>query len=263
MYQAAKFLLSISIVTLSFLFILAPNTAAQSNDLKQTLAESLNRQAIVKLTAEDYNGAIELLNRAIATAPSFAAVHMNLGSAYMLSGKPEEAIPHLKRGLELEPKSHEGFNQLGVAYDKLKKRDLSIEALKKAVEIKPDYARGYFNLGAAYMWSGKEKQAQEAFEKAAQLNPEQDEIQLYLAVIYARKGKYREAIAQTQKVTQRTPGNEEAQLILCKIYLLADDRQAALNIYQSFKAVNAPLAERMFKSIFSDKVLFVPSDMQR
>ena len=92
-------------------------------------------------------------------------------------------------------------------------------------------------------------------ERANQLDPKNNDIKLYLGVLYARQKKYQKAIDEVKAVTSAAPNDQQAHLILCRIYLLADDRNAALGMYQSFKAVNEPLAEEMYKWIFSNQVI--------
>lgn len=221
-------------------------------------AEDLNRRAIASFGEKRFSNAIELLEKAIKADPEFADAHFNLGTVLATAERPYEALKHIQKGLELNPDSHIGYNQLGTAYDKLEKTDLAISAFQKALEIKPDYALAQFNLGAAYVWAGRLKPGEASLEKAARLDPSNAEIKLYLGAIYSRQGRHSEAIATVKKLTRESPKNERANLMLCRLYLLADDRQSALDMYQSFKTVNTALADQMFKSIFSGQVLSLP-----
>lgn len=263
MFKAAKIYLAFSIVTISFVTSFSFQARGQNTQANSPVAEDLNRQAILRIYRKEFKEAIELLTRAVAIDRSFADGHLNLGTAYVLSDQPETGIGYLKRGLELDPESYKGHNQLGVAYDKLNKHDLAVESLTRAVELKPDYALGYFNLGAAYLWGHRLKPAEIALQKAAKLDPANSEVKLYLGALYVRQKKYSEAVAEVKRVTKAHPNDEQASLMLCKIYLLADDRESALNMYQSFKTVNAPLADLMFRSIFSDRVISAPNPDDR
>ncbi len=259
MNRAARvsYLFVVSIVTFSFISIISFETSGQDVQAKMAQAEDLNRQAIIRVSEKRFAEAIELLTKAVGLEPKFAEAHMNIGSAYLLSGRPEDAIEHLRKGLSFDPKSHKGNNQLGVVYEKLGRLDDAVAAFNRAIKLKPDYPLAHFNLGAAYLWANKLKQADLWLHKAARLDPTNDEIKLYVGVLYAKQDRFREAIAEVRPVTQRQPGHDEANLTLCKIYLLANDRESALNLYQNFKAVNVPLADEMFKSIYSDKIVFV------
>lgn len=252
--------LAIVIVTFSFGSFILSETHGQEIKNNRLEAEELNRQAVSRTGEKRFDEAIELLNNAIKLAPEFVEAHLNLGTVHQYAGRPEIAVGHIKRGLQLDPRSHIGHNQLGVVYDELGKLDMSIESFKTATELKPDFALAHFNLGAAYAWTGRLKPAEAALQKATRLDPSNVEIRLYLAAVYAKQARPSEAIAKVKEITRESPDHETANLMLCRFYLLADDRRSALSVYQSFKSVNAPLAEQMFKSIFKDKVVILPKE---
>ncbi len=237
-------------------FAVFPGGASGQDNSNSAKARELNNRAVALVGEKKYDEAIGLLEEAARLKPEYADAYMNLGSAHMLAGRAEKGAELLKHSIELDPKCPKARNQLGVTYEKLGKYDLAIESLKKSVELNPDYALGNFNLGATYLWAGKSKLAEEYLAKAEKLDPYKTEVKRYQAVLYAKKGRYTDAIAKMRDVMKITPDDEEANLILCKIYLMANDRQSALNMYQSFKAVNQPVADQMFKWIFADKLVF-------
>jgi Flp pilus assembly protein TadD len=248
----------IILAVFSFAVLFNSTAALGQNESKNSVeARDLNQQAIKLIDENKYTEAISRLEKAIQLDPSYGALHMNLGTAYLLSEQPETALTHVKRGVELQPDRPEGYNQLGVVYDKMEKYDLAIDNLKKAIELKPDYTLGYLNLGSAYLYANRLKPAQTSLEKAAKLDPSNTEVHITLGVVYAKQSRFDQAIAEAKQATKLRPNDDRANLTLCKIYLLADDRKSAIEMYQSVKSVNIPLAEKMFQSIFSGKVLYV------
>ena len=259
MYRAASaYKLPFILAVFSFA-VLFNSTAAKGQNEKKVSAEAsdLNQQAIKMIDGSRYAEAIKVLEKAIQIDPSYGALHMNMGTAYLLSEQPETALVHVKRGVEIDPERAEGYNQIGVIYDKMGKTDLAIDHLKKAIELKPDYALGYLNLGSAYLYANRLKPAQTALEKAAKLDPTNTEVRISLGVVYAKQSRFDQAIAEIKEATKHSPNDDKANLTLCRIYLMADDRKSAIEMYQSVKSVNIPLADKMFKSIFSGKVLYV------
>jgi tetratricopeptide (TPR) repeat protein len=61
------------------------------------------------------------------------------------SGRPENALPFLRLGLEYNPKSARAYVVLSRAYVRMRDKPSAIDALKKALEIEPNngMARGY------------------------------------------------------------------------------------------------------------------------
>lgn len=249
MFKAAKIHLGLGILTV-LIASFSTETRGQRGVDDWAKAEELNGIAVKQISDKDYDAAIESLSKAIEFQPRFSQAHINLGTAHYLAGRPETAVGHIKKGLEVDPRSYKGYNQLGVAYDKMRKDDLAIEALKKAIELKPDYAFAYFNLGKAYLYGSRFKQSEAALRKGLQYDPANDDGRLHLATALAKQERYPEAIAAAKTVTRNQPGNDNANLILCQIYLLANDRESALGMYQSFKATNTSLADELFRSIF-------------
>lgn len=260
MYRAAKIHLTVSIVTLFIVTFVSGQARGQAEQFDKAKAEDFNRQGIRKVALKDYDSAIGLFQKSIAVYPDLSPAHLNLGSTLTLADRPSEAIQHIKKGLQLNPASIIGFNQLGVAFEKIGKTDEAVEAFNTAIRLKPDYAFAYLNMGATYLWADKDKKALTALEKSIKLDPNSTEAHLLLGIVYARLSRFKEASDQVGLVTRKDPDNEAANLLLCQIYLMNDDRQAALNLYQSFKAVNLPLADAMFKSIFAGKVITVTKD---
>ncbi len=255
MYRAAKAnSLFFILVTLFFGFI---STVAQGENVSSEEVKRINRKGMELVAEKRYSDAMVLFEQMIAQQPTFAPAYFNLGSAYLLSGQPNTALDHIKRGLEIEPENPVGNNQIAVVYNTLGKLDLAIEHLKKTVQLKPEYALGQFNLGVAYLANNRLKPAAAALEKAAKLDPNSNDVKLYLGITYARQSRFPEALAEVKAVTKKRPDDYMANLTLCTVYLMAKDRQSALDLYQTFKVANAPLANEMFRNIYSDKVIWV------
>ncbi len=254
MYKAARTHLIFGLITLSIFSILTTEAAAQAGGAAVT-AEDLNGQAIEQINNKKYDAAIGLLSKAIEIKPGLADAHFNLGTAHLLAGRAEVALGHIRKGTELNPSSYKGYNQLGVVYDSLRQDDLAIKALKKAIDLKPDYAFGHINLGKAYLFKNQLQLAREALEKGLRLDPSSDDGKLHLAVLYAKQARYSQAIKVARGVTERRPDDETANLILCQIYIMANDRDSALGLYQSFKGTNVSLADQMFRSLFNGRTV--------
>src|SRR5690348_14518573 len=88
--------------------------------------------------------ATEHWRRAIALHPNFAQAHMNLGNALREEGRIEEALPHLRQALYLQP-SPFGHNNLGLAL--AGRGDPQAAAnFRRAIEMNPAYPEPYLNL---------------------------------------------------------------------------------------------------------------------
>ena len=106
--------------------------------------------------------------------PNFYVVYNNLGRALSDEGKIEEAIPHYKMAIKLNPKWVEGYNSLGLALQIKGKSSEAIIQYKTAMKVNPDYAPAYYNLGNALSEKGKLEKAISLYKRAIRLKPDYD-----------------------------------------------------------------------------------------
>src|SRR5712692_4466892 len=69
--------------------------------------------------------------------PLRSGAHINLGAVYNRMGLLDEAIPVLRRGIQLDHGRAEGYYNLGVVYRRKGQPDLAIQAYREAVRINP------------------------------------------------------------------------------------------------------------------------------
>ena len=101
--------------------------------------------------------ATEHWKRAIALHPNFAQAHMNLGNALREDGRIEEALPHLRQALHLQP-SPFAHNNLGLALAGRGDLQAAIH-FRRALEMDPGYPEPYLNLALELAAQGEIEQA--------------------------------------------------------------------------------------------------------
>ena len=107
----------------------------------------------------------------LASDPHNAALHNNLGNAYVLVNDMEDAIREFRTAARLDPRSPVPLNNLGTAYRKSGKVREARAAFRKAIRLDPGYALGYYNLGTTYDDAGNYDKAIEYYLQAVSLNP--------------------------------------------------------------------------------------------
>jgi len=95
--------------------------------------------------------------RAIALHPNFAQAHMNLGNALREDGRIEEALPHLRQALQLQP-SPFAHNNLGLALAGRGDPQAATH-FRRAIEMDPGYVEPYLNLALELSAQGEVAQA--------------------------------------------------------------------------------------------------------
>ena len=151
----------------------------------------------------------------------------NLGAAYHMLNKYEDASDVFQRALELQPTAAV-YSNLGTARFFQGRYDDSATAFEKAVELNPGLYLYWGNLGDARRWTpGNEAKAKEAYGRAIELlqeklatTPDDPELKGTLAVYYAKVRERQhalEAVAQLEKLTNRTPGSYFKALLTYEI----------------------------------------------
>jgi arylsulfatase A-like enzyme/Tfp pilus assembly protein PilF len=117
-----------------------------------------------------------------------------LGVAYLKKENFEKAIEALERAITLDSNYARAFFNLGEAYFNLsiKNKDQiifkkSFDIFKTAIEIDPNYPAPYCSLGLAYMQTGNLDEAIQSWEKALELKPDIDRVIYLLGMAYVDK----------------------------------------------------------------------------
>ena len=71
-----------------------------------------------------------------------------------------------------------------------------------------------------------------------------------MGAVYFQTGRYEEAIASYRQALQLKPDLAEAHLNLGMSYLKAGDRGSALGEYKILRALDKPMADRLFNLIY-------------
>jgi TolB-like protein/Flp pilus assembly protein TadD len=124
------------------------------------------------LLKREHEKAIAETERAITLSPNAASGYAGLGRALNYAGRPEEAIPLLKKAIRLDPLPKSFFYYtIGVAYNMTGRYAESIEACKKAIKDEPNSLYAHVVLAAAYSLSGQEEEAHAATEQVLRIHP--------------------------------------------------------------------------------------------
>jgi 2-polyprenyl-3-methyl-5-hydroxy-6-metoxy-1,4-benzoquinol methylase/Tfp pilus assembly protein PilF len=113
--------------------------------------------ALAKWGLGERVAAVAHWQRAIALHPNFAQAHMNLGNALREAGRIEEALPHLRQALHLQP-SPFAHNNLGLALAGRGDPQAAMH-FRRAIEMDPAYPEPYLNLALELAAQGDIEQA--------------------------------------------------------------------------------------------------------
>ena len=120
----------------------------------------------------EHEKAIAAGERAVALEPGWAHAHLAYGISLQYGGRSEEAIPVLQKAIRLNPLGETGsFVQLGHAYRVTGRFEEAVSAYKKVLQRSPDNIFAHYSLAATYIWLGREKEARVEAEEVLRINP--------------------------------------------------------------------------------------------
>jgi tetratricopeptide (TPR) repeat protein len=104
--------------------------------------------------------------------PNSYGVLYNSGSAFAHSGRPEDAIPLLHKGLRLNPFAPSYYFVVSsVAYRMVGRFDEAQEQAKRAVERNPKNLLAHLAHAAGSILTGREREARAAAAEVLKINP--------------------------------------------------------------------------------------------
>ena len=121
------------------------------------------------LNAEDYPGAIEHFNQALALNPQLGEAYMGRGVAYSQIGKFDLAIADFDQVIALDPDYAVGYFSRGVIYWIKKEWHHAIQDFTSAINLDQDYAVAYYYRGMAWLHLGQWEQARADLTTAQEL----------------------------------------------------------------------------------------------
>lgn len=143
--------------------------------------------------------------------PSAVLPHYNLARYYSGSARPDEAVSHYQKVLELKPSHALARTGLGVVLERQGKLGEAMEQYRLALEGKPADALAHLNLAQALVKSQKPQEALGHFQKAVELQPGLVRARNGYGVLLAQMGRAQEAEAQFNEVLRLEPQNPSAK----------------------------------------------------
>jgi serine/threonine-protein kinase len=160
------------------------------------LTEAYLRRFVYTHNSADLALADQAADKAYAAGPRLAQAHYTQATVRRATGRYEEAIQALRKGLELDSTDYDSHRLLAGLLDQTGQVAEAEAEYKLAVRLKPSFWPTYVSLGTFYYSHGKMQQAEEALRTAVQLAPNNDRNRRNLGSLYLLLGKQKEGEAE-------------------------------------------------------------------
>jgi arylsulfatase A-like enzyme/tetratricopeptide (TPR) repeat protein len=135
----------------------------------------------------------------------------------MDEGRFQDAVPRLKKVLELEPNTGMAYLELGKAYRRLKQPEQGLPYLTEAVERVPQDGEGHYELGRTLIDLKHWDEALPQFQEAVKFTPKSPDLHFYLGVVYERAHRLPEAMQEFRRTIELDPDHFRANVMLGRL----------------------------------------------
>ena len=147
-------------------------------------------RAVAMLKDQNYEHAIELLEKVIERSPGVSAPYIDIAIAYQRIGKPERAEERLQTALTLFPGHPVACNEYGLLFRKTGRFAEARAMYEQAIESFPEYYPAHKNLGIlCELYLNDPACAMEHYEIYSNAMPDDTQVTLWVADFRARLGR--------------------------------------------------------------------------
>ena len=219
-----------------------------------------------KILAQDYSGAVDILNDVFEDSPNDRHALFVIGKTYYLMNKNEKSLAALKKLIRLEPGYAPAYNQLGYIYREIGETEMAIETFEKYIALAPDEANPYDSLGDLYRANGENEKAIELYKKALKAKPDFHTSFRNLGLSYLSSGRYDDAIATyrqyLEKFTDRSR-QRDAYTDLAQVYLAKGQLSLALEAIENAISLSESKLRKAAAIAAKGQVYFTKQDYHR
>jgi tetratricopeptide (TPR) repeat protein len=154
--------------------------------------------------------AIDEYRRVVALKGDVPGFHMSLGASLARKGRLDEAVDAFREAIRLKKDYAEAHSNLGGALYKLGETDRAISSCREAIRLNPDFVAAHNILGLALVGKGHLDEAIPAYRQAIRCDKDYPEAHCNLGIALYRKGLLDEAIAAYSQAIRLRPNYAQA-----------------------------------------------------
>jgi tetratricopeptide (TPR) repeat protein len=187
--------------------------ASARNEVRRRIGAALLAAVSIALACAtvlrnaDYRSAESIWRTVVAAAPGNPRGHNNLGSELQRLGRPDEAVQHLRRAVEIDPGYADAHSNLGGVLRKLGRSDEAVESLRRAIALEPRHPDAHYNLGAVLQSQRRLEEAVLHYREALASRPDDASIHNNLGTALGSLGRLDEAIEHFRRALEIEPQN--------------------------------------------------------
>jgi len=180
----------------------------------ETLPDAWNNLGVLATREGNVGQAVENFQRALKINPHHLLSLQNLGNAYRLQKRWEDARETLERALAVSPEDAEANYSLGMVFAQTNDTAKAYGYLQQALKARPVYPEALNNLGILFLVTHRRDDAVASFEQCIRVAPAFDQAYINLARVYALEGSREKARGVLSDLLQQHPDHPQATQML-------------------------------------------------
>lgn len=154
---------------------------------------------------------IDKWRKEVKAEPLDLDARLQLGYAYQLAGRYDNALKEYGFIIERDPKNTAALYNRGVSYLELDLQDKAEEAFWDVLEVRNDHALAAKQLGELYAERGQYKSLLKAVRPVVEAHPQMADLQYLTGLAYERTGHPDWALARYRLALEYSPDMPEAR----------------------------------------------------
>ncbi|MFC1510285.1 tetratricopeptide repeat protein [Candidatus Omnitrophota bacterium] len=165
-------------------------------------AEVYSRRALLFTEMEQYDRAIEDLNKVLTLGEQTADIYNTRGDLYVLVNALDLAELDYSKAIEIQPDYAEAYFNRGYVEDQRGDFLRAIDDYTKAIELVPDYVESFSNRGFVYYELEEYEKAEKDFSRAIVIDPNFGEAYANRAMINFFQEEYLDSWFDVEKCVE-------------------------------------------------------------
>ncbi len=196
----------------------AQSAIDQAKSLAPENANSLALEAVIAVTKNRADRALDLASQAVKKDSQSAAAHIAHSYAQQAKFKLEDALKTMEKAVKIQPDHAIAWARLAELQLSMGDQDSALESAQTAEKLDPTLARTQIILGFADLAQVDIDEAQQAFEQAIQLDSTDPLARLGLGLAKIRRGDVEEGTRDMEAAVSLDPDNAVMRSYLGKAY---------------------------------------------
>jgi tetratricopeptide (TPR) repeat protein len=156
----------------------------------------------------------EIVQRAL---PLWSAPYVFMGLSASKLGHLDQGMAYSAKAIALDKTQFEAYFNLGYAYQLQHKPEQAMKNYRLALRYQPAHTNACMNLGVLLFNQGKIEEAIAIYQAGLKNAPDHPELHFNLGVIYEKTGRIDDAAAQYRKALDIVPGSRKYQNALARV----------------------------------------------